>query len=220
MSGAVALAGFVLVGGQSLRMGTNKALLDYHGVPLALYIAEKLKEVTENVSLVGDPVLYGHLGLPVVRDREVGRGPLSGIEAALNSDTAEEWNLIAACDMPSLNAGLFIALQRKAAAAGSEIDCIVPVTGSVTGLATSQASGGKLQPLCAAYRRRCGTVVTMALENGTRRVVDVLAMLQAEVWPAEDAQLFQNVNTRPEWIQFLRGSQAVQPHDRRISTLS
>lgn len=202
MNEAAALAGFVLVGGRSFRMGSDKALLECDGTPLASRVAGQLKQVAEEVTLVGDAARYGHLGFPVVPDHAVGRGPLSGIEAALDSEFAREWNLIVACDMPLLHAGLFAELRQKVLQASPETDCIVPMT------------SGKLQPLCAVYRHRCGTVVSGALQGGTRRVVDAVQMLQAEVWPTEDAQMFQNVNTRPEWLQFLLDWQAAQLNER------
>ncbi len=202
MNEAAALAGFVLVGGRSLRMGCDKALLECDGTPLASRVADQLKQVLEQVTLVGSSALHGHLGFPVIPDHAVGRGPLSGIEAALESEFAREWNLIVACDMPSLHAGLFEELRQKALQASPQTDCIVPMT------------DGKLQPLCAVYRHRCGAVVSGALQGGTRRVVDLVQMLQAEVWHAENAQLFQNVNTRPEWLQFLQERQAAQLNDR------
>ena len=48
--------GFVLVGGRSSRMGTDKALLPYNGVPLASHIAALLAPAVDQVYLVGgDP---------------------------------------------------------------------------------------------------------------------------------------------------------------------
>lgn len=127
--------------------------------------------------------------MPVIPDFAQGRGPLSGLEAALLSPYAGEWNLIAACDMPRIHNRLF---RNLVDAIEPGADCIVP-----------RSASGKLEPLCALYKKSCAPVVSAALENGTRRVVDAVGMLQAKFWPIPDADLFQNVNTAPEWDKFL-----------------
>jgi molybdopterin-guanine dinucleotide biosynthesis protein A len=76
-------AGWVLVGGRSRRMGTDKALIEIGHQPLARRVAAEIGRICGMVSLVGDPAAYAGLGLPVVPDRFPGLGPLAGIEAAL-----------------------------------------------------------------------------------------------------------------------------------------
>src|ERR1700733_7787412 len=78
-------AAWILVGGRSSRMGTDKARADSGGRALALRVADQAAAVCGTVSLVGDPAKYGDLGLPVIADRFPGQGPLAGIEAALGT---------------------------------------------------------------------------------------------------------------------------------------
>ena len=78
MSGAFPAAGFVLTGGESRRMGKDKALLEIGGQPMALRMVELVRPLVAEVALVGSPERYGHLGVPVLADCEVGRGPLRG----------------------------------------------------------------------------------------------------------------------------------------------
>ena len=100
-------------------MGTDKARAESDGRALALRMADKAAAVCATVSLVGDPALYGDLGLPVLADNFPGQGPLSGIEAALSA-TVSEFNLIIACDMPGINENLLEALFALAG------DCVLP----------------------------------------------------------------------------------------------
>ena len=96
----MSLGGVVLAGGRSSRMGTPKALLDWHGVPLVAHVARAVAEAT------GGPVVVvaaadQHLpeGLTVVRDREPDRGPLMGLAtglAALQTERA----FVCATDQP------------------------------------------------------------------------------------------------------------------------
>jgi molybdopterin-guanine dinucleotide biosynthesis protein A len=95
-------AGAVLCGGASRRMGTDKALVELDGRPLAARIADALRVAgaTRVVAIGGDaPALQG-LGLEVVTDLHPGEGPLGGIVTAL-STFAGEVDLVAvlACDL-------------------------------------------------------------------------------------------------------------------------
>jgi molybdenum cofactor guanylyltransferase len=94
--------GYVLAGGKSSRMGQDKALLELAGKPLVLLAVEKLRRVCAEVYVLGNrPELEVYA--PLVRDLHEECGPLGGIEAAL-LQSAKEWNLFMAVDMPFLPA--------------------------------------------------------------------------------------------------------------------
>lgn len=173
--------GFVLTGGQSRRMGRDKALLSHRGMPLALWVARELEPVATRVRLVGRADRHGGLGLPVVEDIRPGLGPLAGLEAAL---TAAEtpWILLVACDMPAVSTALFRNLL--AAAASCRADAVVPC----------HAGRGR-EPLCAAYHRRALRTVRRALDSGDLKMLHLLESLKVYEWTAEDRGAFRNVNT-------------------------
>ncbi len=78
------LGGVVLAGGRSSRMGSPKALLDWHGVPLVVHVARAVAAATNGpVVVVGAPAQALPEGLEVVRDPAEGRGPLLGLAAGL-----------------------------------------------------------------------------------------------------------------------------------------
>jgi molybdenum cofactor guanylyltransferase len=174
-------AGWVLVGGHSRRMGTDKALLEIGNQPLARRVAADIGRICGTVSLVGDPAAYGGLGLPVLPDRFPGRGPLAGIEAALNAATSE-WNLVVACDMPSLDLSILEELFAAAPADGG--DCAVPAY-----------SDGRIEPLCAVFHARCHAALLAALEAGVRKVTEALAQLALRYVRVSSADSFANLNT-------------------------
>ena len=83
-------------------MGRDKALLELAGKPLVQHAVVKLQRICAEVHLLGNRnelAVYG----PLVRDVHEGRGPLSGIEAALE-DSQYDWNLFMPVDMPFLPA--------------------------------------------------------------------------------------------------------------------
>src|SRR5437870_4561317 len=96
--------GFILAGGRSSRMGSDKALLDWHGGPLLNHMVDLLRHATNDVQVVGRDRLPDHLP---------GRGPLSGIATALTV-TSTDSNLILALDLPLLTKE-FLTFLRLAA---------------------------------------------------------------------------------------------------------
>ncbi|MBI4905909.1 MAG: molybdenum cofactor guanylyltransferase [Acidobacteria bacterium] len=183
------VAGFILAGGQSTRMGRDKALLPVGGEPMARRVADALTCVAEPVTLVGPKQVYGFLGLPVVEDRNLGCGPLSGIVEALETSTSE-WNLIVACDMPDLDAAF---LRRLTAEASQDWDAVLPVGAS-----------GRPEPLCALYHRRCLPVLSASLAACMYKVTAALTSLRVRRLPVEDDRSFRNVNTPEDWQRILQ----------------
>src|SRR5258706_11480273 len=123
MEPAIPRAGFVLVGGNSSRMGRDKAALPLGGRTMAEHVAAAVAEAAGSATLIGPPERYGSLGYPVIPDSRPGLGPLGGIHTALAASHAL-WNLIAACDLPAIS-GAFLK-ELIAAAEASGADCLIP----------------------------------------------------------------------------------------------
>lgn len=104
----------ILAGGQSSRMGTNKAVLPLAGSPVIERIVAAMKKVTGHIVLSGgQSTAYAYLGLPVLQDIYPGRGPLAGLHAGLKASSTD-WNLVVSCDMPFVNAPLMQYLACQA----------------------------------------------------------------------------------------------------------
>lgn len=106
MSAQVPVTGFVLAGGQSSRMGCDKALLTVSGGRLITRVIEQLRPWVDRVVVVGhaDNVvrLQSFVAGEVVTDLAPGRGPLMGLYTGLmHSETP--LNLFVPCDMPRLD---------------------------------------------------------------------------------------------------------------------
>lgn len=191
-------AGFVLVGGNSSRMGTNKAFLKIGDRSLLDCAARVVRQAAGSVALVGDPATYRYLGYAIVPDTMPGAGPLAGIHAALqfaNIQRAADWNLITACDMPALSSQVLESMLDLAEMEqGNLWDCVVP-----------EGPTGRPEPLCAVYHRRCADHVGRALANGVRKVTDGLSGLRILRRRFADDRAFQNLNTPLELDRFVNG---------------
>ncbi len=188
-------AGYILVGGKSSRLGRDKALVEVGGTPLVLRVAQAVGAAVDEVTLVGAPEKYGHLGLRVIPDQISGFGPLAGILAALE-ETSRPWNLVAACDMPNLTPDFLRFLLRRAVEEQAEI------------LAPTDANG-RPEPLCAVYASSCREAIRRAVEADRHKITDAFEGLRViELAPADYQQyeqqcehgggLFANLNTEQD----------------------
>ncbi len=181
-------AGFILAGGRSTRMGSDKAALEIGGLTLLEQVARHAAAAAGPVTIIGPADRYGGAGWPVIADRRSGRGPLAGIETALELRAAE-WNLIVAVDMPGLRAE-FLA-RILGAAIESQADCLLPVSPS-----------GYPEPLCAVYHSRCLAAVSAALDRDQNKITAALEGLQVLHFPIHNQESVTNVNTPEDWARY------------------
>jgi len=197
MSAEAQVAGFVLAGGESTRMGRSKAALELEGVPMLVRMARLVESVSGRTPrVIGEPKGAEAYGLGVIADEWPGAGPLGGIATALRASNTP-WNLIVACDLPYLTRPFLEFLTTRALA--SQADAVVPTT-------TRGA-----EPLCAMYHQRCEVAIRAALERGVRKVQDGLRELLVELidpfeWKAfdPDGLLFKNMNTPEDYEEAVR----------------
>ncbi len=91
--------GLVLRGGKSQRMGFDKALIDYHGLPQKNYTFQLLQPKCHQTFVSINPQQSEEL--PAITDTFIGLGPLSGILSAFMQNPNAAW-LVVACDLPYL----------------------------------------------------------------------------------------------------------------------
>jgi len=183
------IEGFILTGGASRRMGRDKASLELGGSRFLERIARQLREVAKSVRTVGAKEAAGDL--PNVADVYKSWGALGGLHAALNACRAE-WAAVVACDLPFITGELFVrlALLRE------NFDVVIPVQ-----------PDGRVQPLCALYRKAaCLRVARTLIETGERRPRALIEHTRTRrVAPQELADLpgahlfFTNVNTPEDY---------------------
>lgn len=90
---------YLLAGGKSSRMGTDKGLLTMHGKCMIEFAIEQIKPIAKNIFIVTDNKDYKKFNLELIADEIKDIGPAGGIYTALkHSDT--KFNFIISCDMP------------------------------------------------------------------------------------------------------------------------
>ena len=181
---------FILAGGQSSRMGHDKAFLNLGGRTLLEHALELGRTVTPHVRIVGSREKFSGFG-PVVEDVFRDCGPLGGIHAALQASTAE-LNLMLAVDTPRLQAAFLQYLLQRAAESRA--------------LVTVPRAAGGLHPLCAVYRAAFADRAEEALRAGRLRIdrlflpADTLIVGEEEILRLSfPVTMFENLNTQEEY---------------------
>jgi molybdopterin-guanine dinucleotide biosynthesis protein A len=144
------VAGFVLAGGRSSRMGSEKALVEFAGEPLVVHALRTLRLAGLTASIAGarSPL---ECFAPVVADHEPDMGPLGGICAALAS-TEATWAVFLPVDLPLLPALLVTFLLKETQDEGTAV--------------TVAAVEGFAQTFPAVVRRAALPWLRSALESG------------------------------------------------------
>jgi len=189
------IAGFILTGGQSRRMGTDKSRLVLEGQSFVERIAGELSAATSSVTVVGNDTdaLRPVIDLPTVSDVYPRWGALGGVHAALSACSAA-WALVVACDFPFVTRELFARLQSL----GEGFEAVAPIQ-----------SDGIPQPLCALYRAEpCRERAEQLIKSGERKPVALLQSVETRwVSFAELASLkgadhfFDNINTPEDYAR-------------------
>jgi len=186
---------FILAGGASSRMGTDKSQLLIDGQTFAERIANTLREVTDSVIVVGR--LLDNSSLPSVPDVYPQWGALGGLHAALTA-CSREWAIVVACDLPFLTSELLLYLANQRL----DHDAVVPIQ-----------PDQRPQPLAALYRVEvCRRRATELIEAGRRRPLDLLDAVNTR-WVAFDEirnleraeRFFVNINTPEDYHDEIRG---------------
>ena len=183
--------GFILAGGASRRMGTDKSRLRLEHQTFTERIAETLLQLTDSVTIVGR--MSDDSGLPVVADIYPEWGALGGLHAALSA-CQREWAIVVACDLPFVTAELFRTLYENRL----DHEAIVPVQ-----------PDNRPQPLAALYRvEPCRERATALIEAGRRRPLDLLDAVRtrwvsfAEIRNLTQAErFFVNINTPSDYYE-------------------
>ncbi len=185
------MTGIVLAGGESRRMGRDKAFLTLDGIPLIEHVLRALRRVFPGTIIVTNKQsAYALYDAVVVADAVDKQCPLTGIYSGL-LHSADEYNFVAACDMPFLNPGLIAYMAGLV----NGYDIVVPMI-----------DGKKVEPLHAIYSKKLLPVIAKRLQADERKIQGIFE--EARVKYVTESELdrydperrsFKNLNTLDEY---------------------
>ena len=174
-------AAIILCGGNSVRMGRDKATLPFGPETLLRRVVRLAQTVVNDVVVVGATSQPMPTGVRVVQDPVPGLGPLAALAVGLRSVSAGR-ALLLACDLPLLEPALLQRLQDLAGAA----DACVPLL------------DGMPMPTCAVYATRVLPRAEAQLAAGARSLRALLAAVSVRWVNPDDLR-----DVDPELLSFL-----------------
>jgi molybdopterin-guanine dinucleotide biosynthesis protein A len=201
MTGVSSVGVFILAGGRSTRMGTDKALLTLNGKTLLEHALSIAHELSDSVKVVAAGDRYSDFGSEVVEDEFPHCGPLGGIHAALGASD-RELNIILSVDTPMVTVDFLRYLLQRATA---KPDALVTVP---------NAAGG-VQGTCAVYRRPFRAVAEQQLKRERYKVTEAYTLVSVEYVEEDemraagfDPAMFANLNTPEEFSRVQEATRA------------
>jgi molybdenum cofactor guanylyltransferase len=183
------IATIVLAGGQSRRMGQDKALLALNGESLLQRTTDLALGVSGEVLVVtGWPDRYKSavsIDCRWVVDRQ-NEGPLVGFAQGLTT-VETDWVLLLSCDLPNLDVGTVARWIE-------DLDAIP--AGTIAYLPQGKKGW---EPLCGFYRSLCRNELQQFIDAGGRSFQRWLATQSVAVLAVDDPAIFDNCNTPEDW---------------------
>lgn len=177
--------GLILIGGKSSRMGTDKSLLNYHGVSQREYLFQLMSKFCKEVYFssrkeqgLSENVIIDPLAI----------SPISGILSAFEYNNKTAW-LVLACDMPLVSAGILALLLAhrnpdKVATAFYNPEISAP------------------EPLITIYEPQAYPLLTAYIKEGHKSPKVFLQNNDVELIHLEENLFLKNVNTKDEFEGF------------------
>jgi len=187
----------ILAGGRSTRMKRDKAFLRFQGRSFLELIYDEVSRISTHVIvIVGEKdggkfkqILGRNAG--IIKDVSFIGAPLGGMLTA-SSELTEDYVGFVACDLPFVRSELILELYHIAKGHSA---------------AVPRWKDGRLEPLCAVYRREeVGTAAMSALNNGRVGCKDMISLLKDVIYVDvedmrsvdPDLRSFLNFNTRKD----------------------
>jgi molybdenum cofactor guanylyltransferase len=182
------ISGFVLAGGKSSRMGTDKALLMIQNETLLQRMISLIDPFCQKVFVSGQDPEYSVYQVEMIPDKNSGCGPIEGLYSSLRFSSTE-WNLFISVDVPFISEELIRLLIMNASAC----DCVIP-----------QHESG-VEPLVAMYNRSCLPVIEEMIKTGNFKLQNLISVLHTKFLNCNDLilenpRLFHNLNRMEDFL--------------------
>ncbi|MEP6802874.1 MAG: molybdenum cofactor guanylyltransferase [Flavobacterium sp.] len=179
-----ALTVFILCGGKSSRMQSEKGLVLFQNKPFIEHIIQAILPITNEIKLITNNKEYDYLSYQKIPDIITDKGPLGGIYTALtNSET--EFNLILSCDIPLISTELLSELISKH---NKEAEITV------------FASESRMHPLIGIYSKKVLAVIKSAIDNDDLKMMNLIVKVPHQIITIDESENFHltNINSVDE----------------------
>lgn len=185
----------IQAGGKSSRMGENKGLMHFMGVPLILRVYERTKSIAREVLIVSnEPEELAFMDVSLVEDSIMGKGAIGGLYTAMDR-ASSEYVAVIACDLPFVSAAILSEGAKLLEQTGADV-------------AIPRVEGDFFEPLHAVYRREtCKKAILQAIQADQRRLiswfpsVQILEMDEALCKQLDPSGLaFFNINNKEDFL--------------------
>lgn len=173
---------YILTGGQSRRLHTDKSLVQLNGQTLTEIIHQNLESIFNNIYIVGKENHFPNFNF--INDNKFVQCPLNGIVTALEHNQ-NDWIFVIACDLPLVEASIINELYG----------CITSSTQIVL-----PKVNNTLQPLCAFYHMSVLKIFNSAIGKGDyslMKLLDQIKVVKVTI-PIEDEEQFLNINYKKD----------------------
>lgn len=179
---------YILAGGCSTRMGSDKARLKVGKTTLLERVANAAEPIASSITVVGrHGQHFGDVTFGILRDIRPDAGPLGGLESAL-VHVREDWLLLLACDTIGIQTGI---LKRLIEASCGDADVVMYET-------------PQLQPLIALYSKRLLPAVQRRLDKGERSMQGLVGTVRCRMLcPPPEWETVENLNTAKDVERYL-----------------
>lgn len=179
------ISAYILCGGKSSRMQTEKGLVKYKNKAFIQWVIDAIQPITKNIFLVTDNQDYSVLGYPLIADIYKDKGPIGGVFSALNH-SEDDYNLILSCDVPNISTSV---IQKYLINNISDYK-------DVTFLSDDDNS----YPLIAIYNKRIASKFLEAINSDKLKLVNLLSELECQniKVKSDDFKALKNINTKEE----------------------
>lgn len=203
------LSAIILAGGQSTRMGQDKALIPVNGMPLLQRVCQVALQCTPDVYVVTRSLARYQAIVPptchLMQEYQLPgeiapQGPLVGFAQGL-AQVHTDWVLLLACDLPNLNVQTLRAWAQECTCSQEAI-ALLPRHNSTT-----------WEALCGFYRTTCLPALQVAIAQGERSFQRWLRFLTVKELLVPDPHMLLNCNAPKDLLKIRQVEADVAPED-------
>lgn len=185
------LRALILAGGESRRMGRNKALLRYFGQPQVWHLYRMISGlIPETYVSCREDQAELYEGLPLIKDlpEYAGHGPVSGLLSAVQQ-LPGDW-LLVGCDYPLLGEPHLQAL----------LDADQP---DIAAVAWKSPESGRPEPLLTLYKAGCFPGLTTAFNSGNDSLSHYLQSIPTVMLDPGNGHFLRSADTPDDYENIL-----------------